>query len=238
MSLKAAQALLVERIITAMGLEPVEPHEDKQTGDPVIWVLWKVLEARMTPSPTAKARILSSIISWASSILPPKEVSRSLTTPIMPRRIEASQSVFILAKTVRGFILKPSLDRLLDMAWTLKEEAYRPCAPTPALARERDRLEGLMARLGLVIGVLFSAFFIASILLAARVSIVGVMIVVMGLVWYIVRSYGLRYAVLNAEVAWSECSINSPEDLARAVLGYTPMQMFADLLSGTGSRSR
>ncbi|MCE4602148.1 MAG: hypothetical protein F7C08_00915 [Desulfurococcales archaeon] len=234
MSLRGVETLLVERILTAMGLDPVEPQNRGPTGDPIVWALWKVLEARRKSGPD-RSQEVSSVISWAVGLLPRKEVEKSLRTPLIPVSM-GSTSIFSLAILLRSYITKPSLESLMDIAWSIRAELNKPCSSDLTAMAERDRLERLMAKLGLVIGILFSAFFVASILLASSIAIVSVMIIIMGLVWYMVRSYGMRYARLNAELAWAECSIQDPEDLARLILGYAPMQLFADLLSDTGSQ--
>ncbi|MEB3861240.1 MAG: hypothetical protein GSR84_03360 [Desulfurococcales archaeon] len=236
MKLRGAEALLVERLLTAMGMEPVEPPESRPSGDPIVWALWKILVARRVEG-AERSREVAAVLSWAVGLLPRGEVERSLRTPLVPAN-PGPTSVFRLATLLRSYMLKPRLETLMDVAWGIRAEVGRPCSPDLRVMAERDRLERIMAKLGLAIGLLFSAFFIASILLAASIAIVSVMIIVMGLVWYMVRSYGVRYAMLNAELAWAECSVRDPEDLARLILGYTPMQLFADLLSDTGSRRR
>ncbi len=237
MSVEGARTLLVERIMTILSVTPHSPDRVEQKGDPVIWILWRILEARRSWDED-KPRILAEILSWAVEQLPRDKVLDSMHRDlysIVRRETPSRLPLWSLAKAVRRFIGNPTLEGFISLAVNARREIYRPCGRSREVEAERDRLERVMAKIGLVMGILFSLFFVLSILLT-RIEVIAVMILAMGAVWYAVRSYGVRYAMLNAEAAWRECSISSPEELRRVLLGYPPMQLLADLLYDNRSR--
>jgi len=241
--LEGLEKLLLERVLTLLsvdrgyGIYGDDGGEIPDNMDPLLWVVWEVLESRRSLD---KANGIRRILKWAVGRLPRREVEESIgrDLPLLASRIRVGSGVFMLARIVKEFILKPSIENLIAMAVSVRNEVYRPCSRDPRLESERNRVERVMARIGLVIGIVFSAFFIASIILAANVEVVLAMTLLMALMWYAVRRYGVRYAMLNAELAWSECSINTVGDLERLVSGYSPMYLLGDLLHGPGTRSR
>ena len=231
MSVEGARTLLVERVMTILSVTPHSPGRVEQRGDPVIWILWRILEARRSWDED-KPRILAEILSWAADRLPMDKVLDSIHRDLyslVKREPGSRLALWSLAKAARRFIENPTLEGFVSLAVNARREIYRPCSRSMEVEAERDKLERVMARIGLVMGALFSLFFILSILLT-RIEVIALMILAMGAVWYAVRSYGVRYAMLNAEAAWRECSVGSPEDLRRMLLGYPPMQLLVDLL--------
>jgi len=235
--LRGFKKLLMERIATALSFEAVETRTPSLGSDPIVGFLWKILEARRGESDRNK--VFSELLLWSVSRLPSREVEDSISaniyTLISQLRLEPI-GFHRLAHAVRSFILKPSLKALISLAVAMSRELARPCSRDPRLVAERNGLERVMARLGLIVGIVFSLFFILSIIFSANIHLVIGMVLIMAIIWYMVRFYGIRYAILNKEIAWSECSIRDQEDLRSMVVGYTPMHLLADILYGTRSR--
>ncbi|MEB3774727.1 MAG: hypothetical protein GSR86_07380 [Desulfurococcales archaeon] len=235
--MRGFEKLLIERIATALSFEAVDTRIPDLGNDPIVGFLWRILEARRGVSD--RNEVFSSLLLWSVARLPSREVEASISANIytlISRLRHEPAGFYKLAHAIRTFILKPSLKALVGLAVAMGKELARPCSSDPRLAAERDALESVMAKLGLIVGVVFSLFFLLSIMFSINIHLIIGMVLIMAVIWYLVRFYGVRYAILNKEIAWSECSIRDQEDLRSIIVGYTPMHLMADLLYGTRSR--
>ncbi|MEB3779226.1 MAG: hypothetical protein GSR85_03235 [Desulfurococcales archaeon] len=213
--------LLAERLATSavriMGIHDYrfEVKEfRKPSYNPLAWTIEQVLEARREYQYDSVNRI-GSVIAWLTSMLPDVEVSKSIPMNIEIQVYEAAKKtargLMALAGAIRDYLASPSLKRLIYATAVIALEASRGCSIEPRLRSRRDRLEAIMLKLGLIIGLLFSVFFIISIVYAANLALALIMIAAMGFLWIAVRKIGVEYALLNIEISWRECRMTGRE---------------------------
>ncbi len=174
------------------------------------WVIEQVLEARREYRGDS-ARRIGSIIAWLTTLLPETEVSKSLPVNIEAQVYDAARKatrgLIALARAVKEYMAMPTLKGLIHATAVIALEASRSCSVESRLRSRRDKLESIMLKLGLIIGLLFSAFFIISIVFAADIVLALLMIAAMALLWMTVRRVGMEYALLNIEISWRECKM-------------------------------
>ncbi|MCE4599027.1 MAG: hypothetical protein F7C81_02385 [Desulfurococcales archaeon] len=213
--------LLAERLATSairiMGIHDYrfEVRDFREPSyNPLAWTIEQVLEARKEYQGDSVRRI-GNVIAWLTSILPDVEVSKSIPMNIEVQVHEAAKKaakgLTALAGAVRDYLTAPTLKRLIYATAVIALEASRGCSIEPRLRSRRDRLESIMLKLGLIIGLLFSIFFIISIVYAANLVLALLMIAAMGFLWIAVRRIGVEYALLNIEISWRECRMTRRE---------------------------
>ncbi len=130
-------------------------------------------------------------------------------------------------ESVYSYYRDPNPDTLRRAVWAIAGEAVKPCMPDPRIEEEIARSDKRMKTIGVIMGLLLPALFIASFL--ANVA-VGVLIVIVGaMLWYAVRVEGSRYHRLMVEEAWNKCTLTS-KDLWHILSGRPSLPSIFEIL--------
>ncbi|MEB3847020.1 MAG: hypothetical protein GSR74_03490 [Desulfurococcales archaeon] len=173
--------------------------------------------------PLERPRILWEIschLSSASSHVDPTRAGL-----LLPQRTHPG--FYNLVESVYSYYRDPNPDSLRRAVWAIAGEAVKPCMPDPRVEEEIARRDKRMKIIGVIMGLLLPALFIASFL--ANVA-VGVLIVVVGaMLWYAIRVEGSRYHRLMVEEAWNKCTLTS-RDLWNILSGKPSLPSIFEIL--------
>jgi hypothetical protein len=221
--LRGARGLLAGRIASllaaAAGLHEApkprrHPEGPAAEGDPWLQaarLAYLVEEARRGRRP---GEAVAGIAWWAAAVMGEDEVERGYLAPLPPPAPVGGFEALVRAAVRHA--LRGSLETLNQLLSLLQRELSTPCWRDPALARERERLEAAMKRLGLVLGVTLPVLFLAGFIYSPLLALAS--LVVAAALWAAVLRVGGRFRNLNLELAWRACTLDSGE-LFNAVAG-------------------
>lgn len=209
------------------------PRGPKPSGDPWVQaasVALLVLEARR--GTVSREEAVAGIAWWSSRIMPARLLLEASRRPLGPERLEQGGFKGLVAACAE-YARRPGPGSLARMASAVAGELARPCARDPRLEADRARVEDVMKRLGLILGLALPALFVASLIYNPLLAIGS--IAVAAAIWGVVRSAGERFRDLNIESSWAACTMK-PGDVLNAILGRD-MPSLLDLLGVSGGES-
>ncbi len=202
------------RILGLIETPTPEPILEQRlnTSRLVVEACYLVERARRGEIP--RARVVSALSWLVASRLSEREALEALRRGLKAR--PTPLGLFGLARAMGGFLRRPTLEALDRLVSVLAGELSRPCWADPRLEAERGRFERAMKRLGAVLGLTLPALFVASLLYSPALALASIAIA--ALLWALVRRVGVRYRMLNLEIAWEKCGLE-PSDLEAAISG-------------------
>ena len=225
-SLEGLRRMLARRISTALkrltGIHEAPEPSPGPWGERLVgsdpWlqaalIAYMVEEARR--GSLAVGDVVSTISWWCAATAPPGLVEGLLGEPLeLVGR--GSGSLESTVSSIVSYALNPSPASLRALLASVGGALVRPCSVDPRLEAERARVEEVMKRLGLLLGLTLPILFVASLLYNPAIALASVAVAAAR--WGVVRRRGARFRLLNLESAWLSCRL-SLEELVRIVAG-------------------